>query len=269
MKQINSCLLFVLLSSFCLLAKAQFDAEKYDKECFLVGTLDEYMGYDRTFEVKGEDAFYQRIEKYRLNELPTVLFLSSLFDSDYQDISVVKTEYIVPDIAIYSPGLSAEVDKYYNYEPEMACTVQGNRDYSGKVNGEKIETEKQKQSFLLGAYLRYGEACDNETGSYRFFMTNAGNKSKLIADLLSRLGCTHVEYLVKIDRIPNGHYVTFTPSSKMQTVINEAERLREYISKVDTRDVEFTTAGRKFVLKEFTRLSDEELTKRMWKMLGK
>ncbi len=34
MKQINSCLLFVLLSSFNLLAKAQFDAEKYDKECY-------------------------------------------------------------------------------------------------------------------------------------------------------------------------------------------------------------------------------------------
>jgi len=83
MKQINSCLLFVLFSFFSLLAKAQFDVEKYDKECFLVGTLDEYMGYDRTFEVKGEDAFYQRVEKYRLNELSTVLFLSSLFDSDY------------------------------------------------------------------------------------------------------------------------------------------------------------------------------------------
>ena len=54
-----------------------------------MGTLDEYMGYDRTFEVQGEDAFYQRVEKYRLNELSTVLFLSSLFDSDYQDISIV------------------------------------------------------------------------------------------------------------------------------------------------------------------------------------
>ena len=62
MKQINSCLLFVLFSFFSLLVKAQFDVEKYDKECFLVRTLDEYMGYDRTFEVKGEDAFYQRVE---------------------------------------------------------------------------------------------------------------------------------------------------------------------------------------------------------------
>lgn len=269
MKQINSCLLFVLFSFFSLLAKAQFDVEKYDKECFLVGTLDEYMGYDRTFEVKGEDAFYQRVEKYRLNELSTVLFLSSLFDSDYQDISIVKTENIVPEIAIYSPGLSAEVDKYYNYEPKVACTAQGNRVYSGKVSGEKIETEKLKLSFLLGAYLCYGKACDNEIGKYRFFMTNAQNKSKLIADLLLKLGCRHIEYLVRSDYIPNGYYVTFTPSAKMQTVINEAERLREYISKIDTRDVEFTADGKKFILKEFPKLDDEELNKRMWKMLGK
>ena len=63
----------------------------------------------------------------------------------------------------------------------MACTAQGNRVYSGKVSGEKIETEKLKLSFLLGAYLCYGKACDNEIGKYRFFMTNAQNKSKLIA----------------------------------------------------------------------------------------
>ena len=167
--------------------------------------------------------------------MSTVLFLSSLFDSDYQDISIVKTENIVPEIAIYSPGLSAEVDKYYNYEPKVACTA----------------------------------ACDNEIGKYRFFMTNAQNKSKLIADLLLKLGCRHIEYLVRSDYIPNGYYVTFTPSAKMQTVINEAERLREYISKIDTRDVEFTADGKKFILKEFPKLDDEELNKRMWKMLGK
>lgn len=45
-------------------------------------------------------------------------FCLLFFDSDYQDISIVKTENIVPEIAIYSPGLSAEVDKYYNYEPK-------------------------------------------------------------------------------------------------------------------------------------------------------
>ena len=48
----------------------------------------------------------------------------------------------------------------------MACTAQGNRVYSGKVSGEKIETEKLKLSFLLGAYLCYGKACDNEIGKY-------------------------------------------------------------------------------------------------------
>ena len=91
----------------------------------------------------------------------------------------------------------------------------------------------------------------------------------MIADLLLKLGCRHIEYLVRSDYIPNGYYVTFTPSAKMQTVINEAERLREYISKIDTRDVEFTVDGKKFILKEFPNLDDEELNKRMWKMLGK
>ena len=62
MKQINSCLLFVLLSSFCLLAKAQFDAEKYDKECFLVGTLDEYMGMIALSKLKVRMLFIKELK---------------------------------------------------------------------------------------------------------------------------------------------------------------------------------------------------------------
>lgn len=101
--------------------------------------------------------------------MSTVLFLSSLFDSDYQDISIVKTENIVPEIAIYSPGLSAEVDKYYNYEPKVACTAEGNRVYSGKVSGEKIETEKLKLSFCLGLIYAMGRLVIMKSGSTVFY----------------------------------------------------------------------------------------------------
>jgi hypothetical protein len=40
--------LFLILFVFCsFITRAQFDNEKYDKYFFLIGTLNEYMGYQR------------------------------------------------------------------------------------------------------------------------------------------------------------------------------------------------------------------------------
>jgi len=106
-------LFIFLLYSFLL--KAQFDNKKYDKECFLIGTLNEYMGYQRTFT--NEDAFYyQRIDIMGQSELRNALFIDSLFNMDYSDITIVNNG-ASQGIKIYSPTLSLKIDNYYNYAP--------------------------------------------------------------------------------------------------------------------------------------------------------
>ena len=62
MKQINSCLLFVLFSFFSLLAKAQFDVEKYDKECFLVGLWMNIWGMIAPSKLKARMPFIKELK---------------------------------------------------------------------------------------------------------------------------------------------------------------------------------------------------------------
>lgn len=267
MKPLNVYFLFLLFSSFSLPGKAQLDTVKYDKTCFLMGTLDEYMGYCRSFKVKGEDEFHQRIDRYGLQQLPTALFLNSLFEPDYQDIYLVKSGDNPPVLTMYSSRLSSEVDKYYEYKPEMGISRQGNRLWKGRMKKEKLETEKQKLSYLLGAYLIYRRECA-EDGRYCFYLANAGDKAILIKELLQGLGCRKIDYDI-LQNIPRGNVLTFEPSFKMQQVIDEAERLQAYISGIDTKKVEFTADGKKYLLKEFPQMSVEESVKVMKKMMNK
>ena len=276
--------LFVFL--FCgFLSKAQFDTEKYDKESFLIGTLNEYMNYQRTFTNNGMGgSYYQRVDAigayYRragdmsLNELKNALFIDSLFNSDYSDITI--SIYGQPEgiVEMYSPALSLKIDDYYNYKPTGRGTLmhpdtfESDVIYEGLLKKEQFETEKQKLSFLLGAFLRYGSGRDRdrvnsliqtlkrdnlieenkeyENISYSFSMSNAPTKATTCAELLKDLGCD-AEHIMRRNTIPVGHFVVFIPSDKVMEVIDEAERLKEYIETIDTSHVEFTPDGTKFI----------------------
>src|SRR5262249_2209987 len=106
-------LLSFLLNSF--VSNAQFDDKKYDKESFLIGFLNEYMGYQRTF-TNGDDFYYQRVDIMGKEELKKALFIDSLFSSGYPDITIVNNGAPM-GIKLYSPTLSKKIDTYYEYKP--------------------------------------------------------------------------------------------------------------------------------------------------------
>jgi len=246
-----------------------FDSEKYDKKYFLIGTLFEYLGYRRTFTDSKLD---QRIDKTQYSgELKYFLFIKSLFNDDYSDITIENNR---GDITMYSPTLSPEIDDFYIYRAARIQTNNGVTFYIGHVNMEKIETEKQKLSFLLGIYLRYGllgirtkssiedyiqwlKKSDflDENDKYKNFenitnaisMSNAGFKTIFFIDLLKYYECKNVE-LVNTVTFPVMHVVFFAPSEKIQEVINEAERLNRQIQTIDTNKVNFTKDGPKYFL---------------------
>ena len=273
MKQFNR-YLFLFIFLFCSsLLKAQFDNEKYCKESFLIGTLDEYMGYQRTF-TNGNNFYYQRVDIMGKEDLKNALFIDSLFCSDYTDITIVNNG-APKGIKIYSPSLSLKIDDYYNYKPQHHWTSQGDTIYGGDIKKEKFESEKQKLSFILGAYLRYRinkdrinstiqflkkgnfleENKEYENVSFGFSMPNAPSKAKICVDLLKDLGCKDVEYIISKGYIPVGHFVIFIPSDKIREVIDDAEYLCQYIETINTNYVEFTPNGQKFIWDEPVRPS--------------
>jgi hypothetical protein len=260
--------LFLICFLFCsFFLKAQFNNEMYDKELFLIGTLNEYMGYQRTL-THADYFYYQRIDILSNNELKHTLFIESLFNTDYPDITIVNNGASI-GLKMYSPSLSLQVDDYYSYAPSGRFSGQMDTVYAGVLKNEKFVTEKQMRSFILGAYLRYGRNSEGTNSLiqllkrenlmeidkefnrevYAIAMTNAPTKAKLCAALLENLGCENVEFYYR-KSIPAGNFVFFTPSQKIIDVINEAELLKGYIEIINTDQVEFTPNGDKFIWRE-------------------
>jgi len=234
----------------------KFDNEKYDKECFLIGMLNEYWGY-RIFHGNLQVDFTTT-----KTELKYLLFIESLFNSDYYDITIANNGSA---FRIYSPTLSRKIDDYYIYVATKLLTVEGDTMYSGHLKKEKFETEKQKQSFLLGAYLRYGKNmesfksyiqwlerenaldkninCENATKAIA--LSNASEKASFCKELLTDFDCKDVQY-VNSNTFPSMNIIVFTSSEKTQEAISEAERLNRQIETINT-NVNFTIDGTKYI----------------------
>lgn len=257
-----SILCFLIMNSFQM--KAQFDNSKYEKETFLIGILNEYMGHQVTF-TNGNDYYYQRVDIIAKHNLNRALFIDSLFSNDFPDIKIVKNEAPM-GIKLYSAALSKKIDNYYNYKPSSISTAQGDKVYFGELIKEKFNSEKQINSFLLGCYTVYGEDTNSvnsniksfkkrnlikedykiEENSLAFSMPNAPTKAILCATFLKQLGCKNVTYGY-INTIPAGHFVIFKPSLIVLKIIDDAKRLRQYISSIDVSKVKFTLDGTKYI----------------------
>lgn len=234
----------VALLFFSLLSNAQFNSQKYDKMAFLIGSLDEFEGYQRTFTAD-DDFYYQRVDIYTQEEIRTTMFVRHLFLQAYPDIYVVNNG-ISKGIKLYSPILSAEIDNYYNYSPSDSTTNKGDVIYTGTIKKEELATEKQKLSFLLGAFLRYGITYQD----FYLSLPASPDKAELCAEILKNCGCDSVQYIVYEDYIPVGHKVHFKPSSNVKSVITEAERLRRYIERINVSNIVFSPKGKKFIWKD-------------------
>ncbi len=257
-----SLLCFVLLLSNP--AKAQFDATTYDKEKFLIGTLNEYMGYDRSFTPR-HSFDYQRIDILHQEELKNALFIDSLFQSDHPDITLVNNGAPM-GIKLYSSSLSQIVDQYFDYtqSPSQSDSV-----YSGRLKKDRFQTDKDKLSFLLGVYLMYGldetKATDylldlkqevypenryiRSEKVHGISLPNSSPKAQISAELLKSLGCKKVQYVQQFG-IPYRHFVFFKPSTKVKKIIQESHRLKSEIESISTDHATFTPDGTKFIWQE-------------------
>lgn len=252
-----------LLAVFLLLStvqvKAQLDNKKYDKKSFLVGTLDEYNGYKRVFVAGIDDSNYNKVDIYTQDQLKFGMFIDSLFRRDHSDIYITGSKGNDKDaraIRLKSGTLSAAIEDYYNWKPSRFKTEDINttdmdsvylralnkekRLYSGVLKKEKFETDKKKISFILGVYLRYGTSYTEMEGEgYRVVLFNAPAKAGVFSELLMDCGFKNVKYTFKRGNIPTPHIITFDVTPELKPVIDEAEKLRNYISGFNTNDIEF------------------------------
>jgi hypothetical protein len=215
-------LLIAAVLFFSSLSFAQFNFAKYDKESFLIGTLDDYMGHQQTFINSGDGFYFQMVDIFFQGEMKKAQLIDSLFRNENPDLRL-ENNGASKGIKLYSATLSKKINRYYNYKPTGSYTIFHDTIYTGNLNRELITTDEQKLSFLAGCFFRTGL----EAGANEFVMNipNSASKAKLCAEFLKELGCKNVEYKIRTGYIPVGHSVIFEPSKKIRQVIEEVQFL--------------------------------------------
>ncbi|GAA4439620.1 hypothetical protein GCM10023091_22110 [Ravibacter arvi] len=242
--------LFFIFFLPAISASAQFKNGKYDQHSFLLGLLNEYMGYQRTFVEGG--FYYQKVDILHKSELNLAVFLDSLFSPLYPDITIANNGAPM-GIKLYSPALAVKIDEYYQYKPDFRRTHRGDTLFTGKLRAEKLETRRQKLSLLLGAYVRF--AADEKRkdiivqslmrdnlvtpevfadGFYILSMPNAPAKAEICTNFLKNLDCESVQYVVRKGYIPGGHYIIFRPGQNLKELITDGDQLRKHIAAIKT-----------------------------------
>jgi hypothetical protein len=231
-----------------------FVTTNFDKESFLIGTLNDYMGHQHVFTFGRDSSFLknclldiflsegdnsenlkmikestkrsfydQFVDGYFPNEKSLALLINSLFTNEFSDLRMVDKGCEGRCINLYSPSLSKIIDGYFEYRPGSAKTVFMDTIYVGYHKVEKLQTDKQKLSFLAGALLRDGYKTESE--GWVLSMPNSISKAKLCVELLKEFGCKNVEYDILKDYIPVGHKIHFEPSKTVSELIKKVETI--------------------------------------------
>jgi hypothetical protein len=185
----------------------------FDKESFLIGTQDDYMGRRQTFTLFRDTTNLpiknfleetaegrEHVQRFRKNAGRDLLFIhsyrknltlliQSLFSDEFPDLQILdyselynKHGGFYNDLSgLSSASLREVISGYYNFKP-ASSTIFGDTIYLGRLNPEKFQTVRQKLSFLAGAFLQDGY--HSKERGFHLSMPNSVSKAKLCAELL-------------------------------------------------------------------------------------
>ena len=83
---------------------------QFDKEFFLLGTLDDYMGR------KKYPAVAERVDFYRSKNMLFPSFIETLFSKEYEDDWQMKTNEKNGHLEIYSKSLAERINRFYEFK---------------------------------------------------------------------------------------------------------------------------------------------------------
>lgn len=209
-----------------------------DKDYFLLGTLLDYMGRDKTY--KNPDV----IDNYYKGENSLVGYIVKLFSDESPGFVIEKNKYpynSVTDI-LKSKKIAERINSFYDfnkgggfkldssfyklrakeYREKMddfyKSTVSKDTVYNGTLKTNLFKTKLQKISFVIGAYARFGEL--NEM-RYSMRMVNSVRKYDYCLAILKELKCKKIEKKITENLIPTSQIVYFIPSRELKMYLDE------------------------------------------------
>lgn len=206
----------VLFSSYIV------HSQTLDKEYFVLGTLQDYMGR----QVYSSD-ITERIDVFFEIEKPLMDTINSLFD-DKILIEEDRKTYILK-----SEALAEKLNSFYDFTfksksyktYEDVQNKKGDSVFAGVLKENIFENKEQIYSFIAGAYARYER---NDDSVYGIFIANSRSKAKMIYEQLLELGCEDVNYTTN-QNIPVGHHITFKPTKELKNYLDQFENLTKLL----------------------------------------
>ncbi len=236
----NLIVLILVLSLFNCDMK---DKNSIDYDYFLIGTLSDYMGREKYQKVE------DRVDKYSQSEQQLCMTIDSIFKNSYPDLEIGSSVHKISkknEFELHSKALAKRIESFYSYKASGRMAYHGQDDfenlnldsltktpdffptnfdtiYTGRLKLNVFETEKQKLSFITGAYVRYGWHTDS---LYQIRVFNSISKVKVLNELLKDIGCTNVDYEIKEGYIPTGHTVSFIPTDQLKDYFENYIKLK-------------------------------------------
>lgn len=199
-------IIFILLLvefSFCYSQNNQID-----KEYFLLGTLDDYLGRRKNGEIDST------VDRHYPHEKMLTFFLDSLFKTEYPDLRSDTTSS--GHRTLYSKKLSSKINHYYTFtESNVRSITEDNREvivYYGTLKAGIFKKDLSKYSYLAGVFARYGTI---KGDTFIIKLANSTNKFKTCEKLLKTLRCENVE-TETLQTIPRANTITFTSTKKLK-----------------------------------------------------
>ncbi len=201
---------------------------------FVLGCLDEYLGYSYVEGGDNVDYFYPGEEVAAAVFLEHLELFAEELDED-ADIEIeMQGEYGTSGISVHSLVLKEAIVSMYPDWQLIGGNMEGQEIYQSFVTAEVIEIGGRdgKMEYLAGAYSRFfsGE-------EFRF--ANALHKAEIIRDLLVEFDCTDVD-LVTIAGFPGTTTITFQPSEEIEELFARVDEELESAELADWIFDEYT-----------------------------
>src|SRR5690606_16806649 len=158
-------------------------SQNLDKEYFVLGTLNDYMGRQVY-----SSSLTERIDVFSETEKPLMDTIIALFDNkmlieEDRKNYILKSEALTQKLnSLYDFTFSSKSAKTYeDLQNKKLDSV-----FAGVLKEDIFENKEQIYSFITGAYVRHKR---NDDSTYGIFIANSRSKAKLLYEKLLELGC--------------------------------------------------------------------------------
>lgn len=213
-----------------------------DRDYFLLGTLSDYLGREKTY--RNNDF----VDNYYKGEYLLMKYIIKIYNDEVTDFVVEKNQYpynSVEDI-LRSKIIAQKMNAFYDFKFEggfksfidpkdkewrkkqleyFKSNEPKDTVYTGTIKADIFKTNLQRISFIVGAYSRYG--VPNKTRCC-MIMFNSESKFKYCETVLKQLKCKDIEKKI-VENIPTNQYLYFKPSSELKKYFEEYSFLNKFV----------------------------------------